>query len=104
MQLVVAKLRKSIEYVRSEGSKWASPTVVLRKSDGKIRTCGDYKIDVNHKFCLDSYPILNVEVAVHALACMSVFIKIDLKTAHHQIPIDKNFKEVTTINTPIGLL
>ena len=32
---------------------------------------------------------------------MSVFTKID---AHHQIPIDDNFKEVMTINTPIGLL
>ena len=35
---------------------------------------------------------------------MSIFTKIDLKTAYHQIPIDNNFKEVTTINTPIGLL
>ena len=31
------------------GSKWASPIVVLRKSDGDIRICGDYKIGVNHK-------------------------------------------------------
>ena len=35
---------------------------------------------------------------------MSIFTKIDLKTAYLQIPIDDNFKEVTTINTPIGLL
>ena len=35
---------------------------------------------------------------------MSVFTKIDLKTVYHQIPIDDNFKELTTINTPIGLL
>ena len=45
-----------------------------------------------------------MEVALHALVGMSVFTKIDLKTAYHQIPIDNNFKEVTTINTPIGLL
>ena len=35
---------------------------------------------------------------------MSVFTKIDLKTAYHQIPIEDNFKEATKINTPIGLL
>ena len=35
---------------------------------------------------------------------MSVFTKIDLKTANHQIPIDNNFKEVMMINTPIALL
>ena len=50
----------------------------------------------------DSYPLSNVEV--HAQAGMSVFPKMNLKTAFHKIPIDDNFKEVTTINTPIGLL
>ena len=35
---------------------------------------------------------------------MSVFTKIDLKMTYHQIPIDNNFKEVTAINMPIGLL
>ena len=35
---------------------------------------------------------------------MNVFTKIDLKTAYHQMLIDDNFKEVTTMNTPIGLL
>ena len=78
--------------------------LVLRKSDRDIRICGDYKIGVNHKVCLDSYLIANVEVAIHALTCMSVFTKIDLKTVYHQIPINDNFKEVTTINTPMGLL
>ena len=74
-------------------SQWGSCTVVLRKSDGDICICRDYKIGINHNVCLDSYPILD-EVAIHALAGMTVFTKIDLKTAYHQIPIDNNFKEV----------
>ena len=86
------------------GSKWASPIVVLRKSDGDVRICEDYKIGVNHKVCSDSYPIPNVEVEIQTLAGMSVSTKIDLKTTYHQIPIDNNFKEVTTINTPLGIL
>ena len=53
---------------------------------------------------MDSYPKPNVKVVFHALAGMSAFTKIDLKTAYHQIPIDNNFKKVMTINTPIGLL
>ena len=68
--LVVAKLLKLIEqdlleYVPSGGSKWSSPIVVLRKSNGDIRICGDYKIGLNHKVYLDSYQIPNVEVAIH---------------------------------------
>ena len=97
----VAKLRKLIEqdlleHVPTGGSKWTSLIVVLRKSDGDLRICGDYKIGVNYKVCPYSYPILNIEVAINALAGMSVFTKIDLKTAYHEIPIDNNFK-VTTI-------
>ena len=109
LPLVVAKLQKLIkqdllEHVPLGGSKWASPIVVLRKSDGDICTRGYYKISINHKVCSDSYPMPNVEVANLTLAGMSVFTKIDLKTAYHQIPIDDNFKEVTMINMSIGLL
>ena len=32
------------------------------------------------------------------------FTKIDLKSAYNQIQINKKFKEVTTINTHLGLL
>ena len=107
LPLVVAKLRKLTEQVLREhippvGSKWSSPILVLRKSDGDISICEDYKIGVNYKVCTDSYPIPTVEVANHALAGMNVFTKIDLKTAYLKIPIDNNFKEVTAINTPIG--
>ena len=109
MLLVIEKLQTIIEkdllkHVTPTGSKWASPFVVLRKSDGDMRICGDYIIGVNHKVCSDSYDIPNVEVAIHALAVMSVFTKIDLKLAYCQIPINDNFKEVTSITVPIGLL
>ena len=30
-----------------EQSKWASPIVVVRKSDGSIRLCGNYKVTIN---------------------------------------------------------
>ena len=73
-------------------------------SDGDICICGDYKISVNHKVFLDSCPIPNVEVVIHAQASMRIFTKIDLKTAYQQIPIDDNFKEATMINTPLELL
>ena len=86
-------------------SEWASPIVVLRKSDGDIRICRDYKISVNHKVCSDSYPIPNVEVTIHAVAGMSIFKRINLKSAYDQIPTDDKFEEdQTMINTPMGLL
>ena len=106
---VVAKLKKMIEQGILEkapqgGSNWASPIVAIKKTDGDLRICGDYKIGVNHQICSDSFPLPNIETASHELAGMKYFAKIDLKAAYNQIEIDDNFKEVTTINTPIGLL
>ena len=109
LQLVIAKIRKLIEqdileYVLPVGSKWSSPIVVLKKSDGDIHTCGDDKVGANYKVCSATNTIPNVKVAIHALAGISVFTNIDLKTAYNQIPKDDNLKEVTTINMLIGLL
>ena len=41
---------------------------------------------------------------IHKLAGMKCFAKIDLKSAYNQIETDQKFKEITTINIPIGLL
>ena len=80
LPLVVAKLRKLIEqnlleHVASWGRKWTSPIVLLRKSHGDIRMCGDYKIGTNHKLFSDSYSIPNVKVTIHSLSCKSVLKK-----------------------------
>ncbi|XP_047135337.1 uncharacterized protein LOC124812559 [Hydra vulgaris] len=88
------------------GSRWASPLVVVRKTDEDLRICGDYKIGVNQKICSDSYPIPNIETVFYKMAGMKYFAKIDLKGAYHQIEMDKEAQEIPleTVNTPIGLL
>nr|XP_047133853.1 uncharacterized protein K02A2.6-like [Hydra vulgaris] len=107
--LVINKLNIMIQQgllkkVPPGGSKWASPLVVIRKQDGDLRICTDYKIGVNQKICSDSYPIPNIKNVFHKIAGMKYFAKIDLKGAYHQIEMDKDAQEITTINTPIGLL
>nr|XP_047142341.1 uncharacterized protein K02A2.6-like [Hydra vulgaris] len=107
--LVVDKLNGMIQQgllqrVPPGGSRWASPLVVVRKTDGDLRICADYKIGVNQKICSDSYPIPNIETVFHKMAGMKYFAKIDLKGAYHQIEMDKEAQEITTVNTPIGLL
>lgn len=58
--IVMAKLCKMFEqgilkHIPPDGSKWKSLIIVLRKSNGDLRICGNYKISVNYKICLDSY-------------------------------------------------
>nr|XP_047139127.1 uncharacterized protein K02A2.6-like [Hydra vulgaris] len=93
-----------LQRVLPGGSRWASPLVVVRKTDGDLRICSDYKIGVNQKICSDSYPIPNIETVFHKMAGMKYFAKIDFKGAYHQIEMDKEAQEITTVNTPIGLL
>ena len=81
----------------------ASPIVTIKKIDGDIRICGDYKIGINHQ-CSDSFPLANTETASHKMANIKHFAKIDLNSAYYQIKIDDKFKEIITLNTPMGLL
>ena len=106
---VIAKLQQLIkdgklEKVPPGGSKWASPLVVVRKPDGDFRICGDYCVGVNSRICSDSYPVPKIEESFHKLSGMKFFGKIDLKGAYNQIPMNNDAREITTVNTPIGLL
>lgn len=69
----------------------------MRKPNGDLRICGDYKVGVNHLICSDSYPILNIENVLHSLAGMKCITKIDIKSTY-LIQIDNKFKEITTVN------
>ena len=57
-----------LEKVPPGGIKWASAIVIVRKPNGDLRVCADYKVGVNPKICSDSYPMPNVETAFNALA------------------------------------
>ena len=93
-----------LEKVPPGGSKWASPMVIVRKPNGNLRVCADYKVGVNPKICSDSYPMPSVETAFSALAGMQYFAKIDLASAYNQLQLDEDSRAITTMNTPIGLL
>ena len=48
--------------------------------------------------------LTEIETSIHELANMKHFAKIDHKSAYNQIEIDDKFKEITILNTPMGLL
>lgn len=51
-----ARAIKPVQY-----SDWAVPVVPVRKGDGSVRLCGDYKLTVNEVALLDTYPIPRIE-------------------------------------------
>jgi len=92
-----------LEPCPSGGVENASPVVWVKKRDGTLRMCADYKVHVNDKIMSETFPIPSIEEAFQGLAKSSYFAKIDLKSAYWQIELDEKAKEISTINTSLGL-
>lgn len=104
MTIAKAEIDKWIEQgiCRPSKSNWSSPIHLVQKKDGNWRLCGDY-CGLNDKTKPDRYPIPFVTDFVHQLSDCTIFSKIDLIRAYHQVPIIEADIEKTAICTPFGL-
>ena len=85
-------------------SKWATPlNCTVPNKDGGVRICGDYKPTVNMQIEIAHHPLPTVELITSKLSGITVFSKIDLKTAFQQLELDEASKEHCTVNTNKGL-
>jgi len=85
------------------GATNSSPVVWVRKPDGTLRLCADYKMHVNKRIKTDAYPTPPVEKILSKLKNAKKFAKLDLRKAYFQIELDKNARDLCVINTSKGL-
>lgn len=83
-------------------SPWASPLHVVKKKDGGLRICGDYR-RLNAVTQPDRYPIPRIQDFTYQLKDMKIFSKVDIKMAYYWIPINQEDVQKTAIITPFGL-
>jgi hypothetical protein len=88
--------------IRRSNSPWSSPLHLVPKKDGSWRPCGNYR-RLNAVTILDRYPVPNMQSINDRMAGCTVFSKIDLVKAYHQIPIAEEDIQKTAIGTPFGL-
>lgn len=99
--LEIKKMLKD-DVIEKSDSPWSSPVVLVRKKDGSLRFCVDYR-KLNNVTKKDVYPIPRIDDTLDSVAGATVFSALDLAAGYWQIPLDPTTKEKTAFITKEGL-
>ena len=67
-------------------SPWMAPTVFVRKKNGELRMCIDYR-ELNKKTVKDAYPLPRADEVQDRLAGSTIFSTLDLASGYWQIAV-----------------
>ncbi|CAH2220104.1 jg14835 [Pararge aegeria aegeria] len=87
--------------VRESASEYASPIILVRKKDGSLRMCVDYRM-LNSITVKERYPMPIIEDEIARLTGQACFISLDLTSGYYQVPISEHSKHLTSFVTPDG--
>ena len=88
--------------IRRSKSPWASNVVLVRKKDGQLRMCIDYR-QLNQRTVKDAYALPRIDDILDSLHGNRYFTVLDMKSGYHQIEIEEKHKERTAFTVgPLG--
>ena len=73
-------------FVRPSTSLWGAPVLFVKKKDGSLRMCIDYRM-LNSVTIKNKYPLPRIDDLFDQLRGASMFSKIDLRSGYHQLRI-----------------
>ena len=97
------EIRKAVTAMKEDGiireakSEWASPVVLIPKSDGSMRFCVDY-CRLNELTVRDSYPLPRMEDCLDSLGEAAFFTTLDWNSVFWQIPAAVEDRATTAFN------
>lgn len=87
--------------IRESESPFSSPIVVVRKKNGQVRLCIDYR-KLNLQTVKDAYALPRMDDTFTALSGSRWFSVLDLKSGYYQIEVDEADKPKTAFVCPLG--
>ena len=88
--------------VRKSLSPWASPIVLVRKKNGKVRPCIDYR-RLNSVTENDAFPIPRIQDCLDAVSGSTIFTTVHMTSGYHQVPVKESDIPKTAFVTKYGL-
>ena len=73
-------------FIRPSVSPWGAPVLFVKKKDGSMRLCIDYRL-LNQVTVKNRYPLPRIDDLFDQLKTAGVFSKIDLRSGYHQLRI-----------------
>lgn len=87
----------------NEASEWVSPMLVKRKSLNEVRIIIDLS-EANKAVIREMHPLPTLEQMTRKIGGNTIFTKLDIKQAFHQIVLKQECRYITTFISPVGLM
>ncbi|KAH9778034.1 Endonuclease [Citrus sinensis] len=88
-------------FIRPSVSPWGAPVLFVKKKDGSMRLCIDYR-QLNMVTVKNKYPLPRIDDLFDQLRGAAVFSKIDLRSGYHQLKIRSEDVSKTAFRTRYG--
>ncbi|GAA0173849.1 hypothetical protein LIER_27373 [Lithospermum erythrorhizon] len=88
-------------FIRLTYSPWGSPVLFVKKKDGTMRLCIDYR-QLNKVTIKNRYPLPRIDDLFDQLRDAEVFSKIDLRSGYHQLRIKEDDISKSAFRTRYG--